>query len=357
MDYSYKNVAVTGYFGSGSSAVLDLLKEYGCVSRVPEERAIYEHVPFYYSGGLFDVCSLLSNGISPIGSDSVINHFKASMNRLYKNDFTWFGSYKYLNNCDFKTIVDEFIAEISTKKNSRNVNHYLGVRYSPMKAMMQIAAFIIKKRKIYKLGRAYIFDQNPTYFAMPTNNDLFKAARTFTSSYCSLFTPKEGCTHKVFDHLIWPQQIDAFENCFDDSFRFIVVTRDPRDMFILSKYIYESHGTPYFPSDVNSFIREWKQFMIPQYKSRNVLMVTFEDLIFKYSETIKIIEEYLGLDSSEHKMELTYFNPKESIENTQTFLLKKEWKEEVRPIEEQLSYYLYNFPAERVPDRKRMFDR
>ena len=37
------NVAVTGYFGTGSSAVVDLLKEYENVRVVPFENQSYEH--------------------------------------------------------------------------------------------------------------------------------------------------------------------------------------------------------------------------------------------------------------------------------------------------------------------------
>ena len=41
------NVAVTGYVGTGSSAMIDLLREYDGVKIVPEERASYEHQVFY----------------------------------------------------------------------------------------------------------------------------------------------------------------------------------------------------------------------------------------------------------------------------------------------------------------------
>ena len=54
------NVAVTGYFGTGSSAVVDLLKEYENVRVVPFENQSYEHNVLYHHGGLYDVCTLLS---------------------------------------------------------------------------------------------------------------------------------------------------------------------------------------------------------------------------------------------------------------------------------------------------------
>ena len=66
------NVAVTGYFGTGSSAVVDLLKEYENVRVVPFENQSYEHNVLYHHGGLYDVCTLLSRGNTLYTSDKVI---------------------------------------------------------------------------------------------------------------------------------------------------------------------------------------------------------------------------------------------------------------------------------------------
>ncbi len=43
------NIAVTGYYGTGSSAVTDLLREYDECVVVPYNNRNYEHVVFYTS--------------------------------------------------------------------------------------------------------------------------------------------------------------------------------------------------------------------------------------------------------------------------------------------------------------------
>ena len=75
------NVAITGYFGTGSSAVVDLLKEYENVSIVPYENKSYEHNVLYHHGGLYDVCTLLSKGNTLYTSDKVISTFITEMKR------------------------------------------------------------------------------------------------------------------------------------------------------------------------------------------------------------------------------------------------------------------------------------
>jgi len=42
------NIGVTGYFGSGSSAVLDLLAEYSCNGTgLKDAKGVYEHTTLY----------------------------------------------------------------------------------------------------------------------------------------------------------------------------------------------------------------------------------------------------------------------------------------------------------------------
>ena len=53
------NIAVTGYYETGSSALIDLLAEYDNTQIVPYGIKTYEHVPFYINGGLFNLCAIL----------------------------------------------------------------------------------------------------------------------------------------------------------------------------------------------------------------------------------------------------------------------------------------------------------
>lgn len=353
-------LAITGYMGSGSSAVIDLLEEYETIFSAPQIGRTYEHIPFYFRGGLFDLYNSLKYGCSPINSDANINRFIASMKLLNDNKFTWCGNYKSLTGNRFEDINKTFINSISTPFKAKNVNHYTGTRYSLFRLIGQIGAKILLKRKIYYPGVAVTMDTNKVYFGLPTLDELNKAAREYTSSYFSIFTGDKQGTF-LFDHTVLPQQIDHFSDCFDDNVKFIVVIRDPRDVFLLNKYVWYTppigHGDPYFPTDPYEFAELWKRMIVLSYSSSQCLLVRFEDLVYKYEETINRIESFIGISSERHSKQKCIFNPEDSIENTQVFNANDVWKKEVDCFETLLNNYLYEFPYDRKPIRDKMFDK
>ena len=353
-----KNIAVTGYFGTGSSAVLDLLKEYSVISRVPLERKTYEHVLFYISGGLFDLCSIITRGNVHLRADSAINQFIETMNKLNDYDFSWFGSYKKLFGDDFLKIVQTFVDTISEKQDGKNVNHCIKSRLAPYSTLRSsIAKYVFGKERTLPIY-ANIYDNKPVYFSLPTEDEFYSAAKSFTSSYMGLFPVKKDTSIRVFDHLIWPQQIDSFSQCFNDDILFIVVERDPRDLFLLCKYLYTRNGEkPFFPTDPVKFVDLWKRLFVRDYSNHNVIRVQFEDLIYNYEETVAQLESKLGLNEKMHFDKFKHLTPKQSIENTQVFRVKPEWENEVSYIKESFPELLYSFPYERKPDFSLMFDK
>lgn len=354
------NLAITGYYGTGSSAVLDLLSEYENVKILPYDYAAYEHVPFYTSGGLFDVCSLLSRGNTPFTSDMVVNNFIKSMKRLNKYDFAWFGSYNKLVDDKFENLYIEFINSISEKKNGTSGAHIIRTRFSLVKAIAQIIAKVTLGRQFTRYGVKNVFDSNDSYIALPDEEKLYDCARKFTSGYMDMFECDNTCKCKVFDHLIWPNQIDSFRECFDDNFKVIVVNRDPRDVYLSNKYVWfkppVGHGVPYFPTEVDKFSEQWKNTIVTKYESDNVLNIFFEDLVYDYQNTVKKIEDFVGLDNDDHILPKCRFNPDASVENTQVFNANRKWNDEIEELSVQLTEYLYEFPYKRNPDKSLMFD-
>ena len=235
-----KNIAVTGYFWSGSSAVLDLLSEYDNVSEVPIVRDSndYEHVAFYYGGGLFDLCNSLSHGNTVVGSDYAINVFLDSMNRLYVNRFSWFGSYKFLTGDKFLRIAEDFINEIAVSFEGTNLNHAVGTRLSIKRTARKALSNLAHNKFSNPCVLKRIDNHNKVYVSLPTEEELIKASRRYSNAYFDLFTVKEGSEYRLFDHLIWPQQIDEFGKFLPQDLSIIVVQRDVRDIYILNKYLF-----------------------------------------------------------------------------------------------------------------------
>lgn len=352
------NIAVTGYWATGSSAMLDYLSEYQSVKIVPE-RHPYEHLVFCYPNGLFDLFAKLKYGNTPQGSDIYINDFISSMRRLNDYEYVWYGSYKALFEDKFMNIVYSFVDAIAEKQNKRLTSyHNLRTRFSIRKAILQLAAKYYYHRNIKKLGLQYVKDDNPVYFSMPTEEELLKAVKSFTKSYFCLFESNDTPV-SVFDHLIWPGQIDEMMSCFDDNLKVLILNRDPRDIFMLSKYILckppIGTGNPNYSPDPELFAEEWKRIVKKSFSNPNVFQIYFEDLVYNYDAIVSKIESFVGLSPSHHIEKQEVFNPLHSIENTQIWLLKDEWKKEAAIIAKLLPDYLYDFPFERIPVRNKMF--
>lgn len=351
-------LSVTGYFGSGSSAIVDFLKGYRtCAIASPTE--IYEHTPFYMPGGLFDLAGiLLSPYVSPYTSDKAINAFISCAKRLNDNDFGWFGSYKHYYGNEYMEIVDNFVSNIAVKRDRNNASHVKSVEFSLIRVLLQIAAKIVYNRKIHKWGRKYVYDKEPGYFSLPTEKEFNNAAREYILNYMNMCST--GGRVNIFDHLIWPQQSIVIDNFFPENFKVIIVGRDPRDVFLLNKYFWfkppVSTAPPFFPTEEAQFVDEWRRTVVLQKNTDKVLHVQFENFVYNFNEEKKRIEDFLGLDATEYDITKSLFDPSKSIENTQIFRYSLKWDDEVAGISKSLSEYLYDFPYERVPDNKKWFD-
>ena len=88
-----KKIAVTGYYGTGSSAVVDLLSEVDGVEFALGRR--YEHTNLNCRDGLFDLEAILySPNTCFYSRDMALNRFIDEMEKQYKYNFGWYGTYK-----------------------------------------------------------------------------------------------------------------------------------------------------------------------------------------------------------------------------------------------------------------------
>lgn len=229
------NVSVTGYCATGSSAAIDLLQEYDRMELAVKNG--YEHVVFYMPGSLFDLEDKLLRNNDPHRSDEAIRTFLKTMRLLAEKDFGWFGSYDRVIGPAFMESVNTLVDSISQKENSGVwYGRYKGVHFSPFKVGLQLAAKIVFKRNVAKWGRQYSIEKGPMYFSVPTPEEFFAAGGKFARRYMEL-TGKPG-SHMIYDHLLWPSHLDRLEAYFRDELKVLVLNRDPRDVYLLSKYVY-----------------------------------------------------------------------------------------------------------------------
>jgi len=355
------NVAVTGFVGSGSSAVIDLIKEFNNCGVALENDQPYEHIPFYTDNGLFDLGAIMMNVNSPLRSSTAISSFIKSMNWLNNNNFGWFGSYRWLVGDKFEKATNEFVKEISIPISGRAYSNYKKVRFSILKVFLQIAAKIVFKRKIYKWGRLYVYDKEQNYFSIPSSDEFYTAARKFVNSYFDMCA-KPNKQLMIYDHLLWPQHTNLVDSYFDENFKMVVVLRDARDLYILNKYYWSKRtvggGSALFPTNPGDFIDYWSRLMAGTQKgnSKKILFIQFEDLIYNYENSLLKIMDFLDLKAEQHINKKKYFDPDKSIKNTQTFSIRNEWKKEVEVIYEKIPQYTYDFPFENSTSLDELFN-
>ena len=345
-------VAITGLYGTGSSAVIDILRGSSeCFHKTEYE---YEHMFLYNPNSIFDLEYKLLFNNDVHRSNEAIKSFYKEMKRLNDNDFGWFGSYGKMFGNRFMNIVNRFInGLIHYQTDLISYADYDKVKFSIMKLFLQLAAKILQGRKIHKWGRKYVFtkDSKKQVLSFPTEDEFYKLSKEFIDEYIELFSQNERIT--ILDHFVLPHHLHKVDKYFDNTYKFIHVVRDPRDLFIMNKYVWKSSNA--FPTDVNVFCEYFKKTRqyLKYSDNESIMTVYFEDLIYKTDETINKIKEFCHINGD---INFKYFDVKKSINNTQNFLIDPQWNEEVKCIEKELCEYLYNFPFSRKPNKKDTFE-
>ncbi len=351
-------VAVTGYHGTGSSAVLDLLAEYeGCSEGGLRS---YEHVPFYFPNGLFDLEHKLLLGNDPHRSDEAIKSFRHAMYELNRRNFGWMGTYEQYFGTAFKDNVDEFLANITQFEcDGLWYNYYKCGAFSPIKFLKDCVKTVLPGKQIIgEFGRkAPLLVKQPLEISYVTEEEFYAHARVFVKKYCDMIN-RDNAPTLLIDHLLFPHNAYKIDRYFDDDFRLIVVDRDIRDLFVLCKYVWAGMGfEPPYPTDAQAFLDHRIRMKRAEHRIDNphVLYINFEDLVYKYDETVAKIEQFVGLTPEQHVHPRTRFIPENSINNTQNFRIEKAWEEEVK-ILEGCDGEIYEFPFERKTLLKDTFD-
>ena len=180
------------------------------------------------------------------------------------------------------------------------------------------------------------------YFAYNVE-DFYGKTQRFTSKIISAMR-KDPFKPLVTDHMFSPDCPQLFFKYLEEDVKCIVVRRDPRDTYLLAKHVY--NGRIPLPTDnVEDFITFYRKSMEETQvaDSLEILNIQFEDLIFKYEETIKKIETFIGMPK--HVKKRQYFKPSVSVNNTRLYKKYTMFSEDIKKIELALPRSLYPFES------------
>lgn len=334
-----KLIVPTGYMGSGSSAITDLISEF---DGYDASNGSFEYVFLHCPDGVFDLEDKLLVGNNALRSDEALHSFQKRMYELYKSKYWWVGNYKEKVGEDFWLRTEEFIESLTQFRSDSywymqekvNFTRFLKLALRAALRIMSGGKIRMKKPLVYK----------PMRISLISENEFYKKAKKYIDDFLVCM----GIDKKsiILDQLLLPHNVHRVEKYFDDRLECFVVNRDPRDVFILNKYIWMRNGDPVpFPTDVHEFCNYYKKLREMEKKcdSSHVHTIFFEDLIYRYDETLKRIMDILKLDEKQHIRKKEKLNPNISINNTQLFR-KDIYKEESVVIETKLEEFLYDFP-------------
>lgn len=352
MDRNMNKIIIpTGYMGSGSSAITDLIQEF---RGYESSHGSFEYIFLHCPDGVFDLEDKLLTGNNAIRSDEALHSFEKCMRELYTRKFWWPGNYKKNLHPDFWKLTQEYLGKLT---------QYEPKDYWYMQEKLSFASFIkmcFRKALMLISAGKVVLKRPLTYPQMKISlvdaEEFYQASREYLNGIFDCMGLQDK--NLILDQLLLPFNLWRMEHYFGDYVECFVVERDPRDVFISNKYIWaarDNNPVP-FPTDVEGFCDYYKRLrgMERSVNNPHVHRIFFEDLLYRYEESVERVRGILGVKKKDHVAQFSYLDPKKSIHNTQLFL-RDEYREEVARIEQELSEFLYEFPYRREVDMTKVF--
>lgn len=334
-----KVIVPTGYMGSGSSAITDLLDG---LEGFDVSRSTFEFVFLHCPNGLFDLEDKLLLGNNAVRSDEALHSFYKTMRQLYKKKYWWVGHYDTNIGSGFWEATQKYIESIT-----EFVPEYYWYYQENTVPRMVPRLFLNKILKILPGGKRLMkkpLVYSPMWVSYVDAATFYDRSKEYIYEIFDLMGKREK--NIVLDQLLLPFNLYRFSHYFDTDVEVFVVDRDPRDVFIANKYYWSASEEPVpYPTDVNEFCCFYKKLRAMEKEENHpqIHRIHFEDLIYDHENTVSEIFDILGVSALERK-KMTKFVPSRSINNTQLFLKSDTYIRESAVIEEQLKKYLYEFP-------------
>ncbi len=320
-----------GFRYSGGGALKDLLKEIETVHITNSEIRTFKD-PY----GLFDLSEKIGEGYrDSINFDNAIK------------DFLWLNQVLFKKPSKFSKIGADYKTTISKEYLNNIYDFVSNITEYKYKGFWHLILF--KKsffsQLVYKLKNKLltIVKMETMYYPIVDKSNYFIQAKKLINSWFSEISSENKLIglHNAHASSNPKPILDYF-----DKIKFIVVDRDPRDIFvnmINNKVGWMGFDYNNTDDNVKRFVSDFSLYRnnVSFFKEEKYcLYLRFEDLVYNYDDTVKKLFEFLDLDLSNHTSKFKYFNPNVSIKNIGI------WKNysnqnEIKYIENNLTEYLF----------------
>lgn len=327
-------IGACGYGATGSSIITDFMREFDDVQVFDD----FEFTFCYRVDGIEDLeYHVMKEFSKSISGDAAIKRFLYAANYI-KTPLI----HKPCNEKKYLEIVHKYIDSI------------VQVRFKGMESidicsgniLRNILALGMKKKILpntiekWRGKPSYMWPNRELYICVQPEN-FYEASQEFIRDILAVMGANPNKTI-VLDQPFSGNNPQKSMKFFDNP-KAIVIDRDPRDLYLESKYRFLAECRFLPRDDIKKFCEYYKRIHTgrPTESTDDILLLQFENLMYHYDREIERIIKFAGL--GEHVRKKAYFNPSRSVNNTQIIRKYPQEKDNIAYIEKELKDYLFPF--------------
>lgn len=329
-----KFITCASYYGTGSSAITDLVSECDNVHNMGD----YEFRFIQDPDGIADLEYNLVENNNRHNSGYALKRYEKNVKYLAGNKFI--KKYNQFFGNEWIKLSREYVKSLVTVE-------YKGAWHQDLRDLGAVSYFI--ERSINKIVRLFdrekfipVFLRNNTNYATYPGESFYPITKKYIQDLFEIANT-DNKEYVMADQLVPPTNVSRYLRYFDDI-KVICVDRDPRDIFLLEKKIW--HGTV-IPKKTEEFCLWYKTTRVHRKTEKDdmnkVFRIQFEDLVYKYDEYSRRILDFIGISYVHHTKPKTLLIPEKSKNNTQLWKKYPQYQKDIAYIERNLSEYLYKY--------------
>lgn len=335
-----KIITVCSYYGTGSSAVTDFIGEFSNVKSLGDFEFRFAHDP----DGLSELEYNLVENFNRHNSGHALKRYRRFVD--YYSSHFMAPRYEAFFHGKWKELSYEYIETLTDFS-------YPGIwqfDYYDKGAWWEFW-HKLPNRIIHKLhiedkdSELGLIHREKTLASHPSEEKFISCTQDYTEKLFAVANT-EKAPFLLVDQILPSSNINRHMRYFKNVQAF-VVDRDPRDLYLLAKYVWKSKIVP---TDIDLFCKWYRYARCTRnqenWDSEKICFIQFEDLIYNYEITTQKIMDFVGLTSTEHKSPKTRFIPEKSIKNTRLWVQNPLYKSEADLITKELPEYVYERECE-----------
>jgi len=329
-----KIITCASYYGSGSSALTDLVAEYSNV----KDLSNFEFRFLHDIDGVRDLEYHLVENHNRHNSGHALKRF-ARLSHFNEGNFMSKRYSRFFDGSEYRDITAEYISNLTDFQVSGWWFYDLYDKGTKVYYLYQLLNHFYRKIP----GQPFrILKNEQTLCAHPSEEAFLKYTKEYVSSLMKALN-KENKEYLEIDQILPSSNIKQVMKYFEDEIFVFVVDRDPRDVYLSEKYCWKEGLCPTDPEMFcNWFLYCRKAGEGKIEENEHIVKIQFEDLIYKYDETVERVEKMTGLKAESHNRQFLKMNPQRSVVNTRMWERFSDDKG-IKIIEERLKDYLYDY--------------